>query len=269
MTTATLPSSWTQSTGCLTSGDYWGWSVIDGYADVLGEPTDSTACYPPGFNPTGYMYGNDCPDGFTSACGAISGFTSEAITCCPTANQFTCSGTAAELYLSPFASLPCRSDFASVTNLTITITNLASHEATPTTVSRDTDAVLHAMGIELRPVQRSSSGLMTTSSTITAPSTTSTKHHSSSLSAGASAGIGVSVGIVVLLLAGLVWLMYRRRLRRSNSEPSSHTSHTLDGTQRAISELLANKPQEQHELSAQQAPQSHELPSSPWNSLSK
>ncbi|KAJ5991775.1 hypothetical protein N7451_007499 [Penicillium sp. IBT 35674x] len=262
MTTATLPSSWAQSTACLTSGDYWGWSAVDGYADVLGEPTDSTACYPPGFNPTGYMYGNDCPDGFTSACGAISGFTSEAITCCPT-------GTATELYLSPFASLPCRSNFASVTNLTITITNLASHEATPTTVSRDTNAVLHAMGIELRPVQHSSSSLMTTSSTIMAPSTTSTKHHSSSLSAGASAGIGVGVGIAVLFLAGFVWLMYRRRLRRSNSEPSSHTSHTPSGTQRAISELLANKPQEQHELSAQQAPQSHELPSNPLNSISK
>lgn len=82
----TIPSAWTQSSGCLPSGDLWGWAISEGkYADMFGGPTVTSSCYPPSYQPTsGVVYAADaCPDGFTRACATSTGDSSFTV-CCPT-----------------------------------------------------------------------------------------------------------------------------------------------------------------------------------------
>lgn len=82
----TIPLEWTQSSGCLPSGDLWGWAISEGkYADMFGGPTATSSCYPPSYQPTsGVMYATDaCPDGFTRACATSTGVSSFTV-CCPT-----------------------------------------------------------------------------------------------------------------------------------------------------------------------------------------
>lgn len=84
----TIPTGWTQSSGCLTSGDQWGWASADPtyYMDMLGGPDERFKCYPPGYQPTsGLAYAADtCPDAFTSA-GILALNNVNLLTiCCPT-----------------------------------------------------------------------------------------------------------------------------------------------------------------------------------------
>lgn len=85
----TIPTGWTQSSGCLATGNPWRWAITTGsgvrYFDVLGSPAERSACYPSGYQPTsGLVYAADgCPDGFTSACPKASNGFAWTI-CCPT-----------------------------------------------------------------------------------------------------------------------------------------------------------------------------------------
>ncbi|KAG6355458.1 hypothetical protein INS49_003420 [Diaporthe citri] len=103
----TVPAGWTQSSGCLPSGDLWGWAVSEGfYADMFGGPTVTSSCYPPSYQPTsGVVYATDsCPDGFSRACATSTGVSSFTV-CCPTAYPFSCQ----DPMLLDVATLFCRS----------------------------------------------------------------------------------------------------------------------------------------------------------------
>jgi hypothetical protein len=81
--TPTIPSDWTpSSSGCLQTSDYWIWDYHNTQDErsVLGGPSQTTACLPPGFESTGLYLGSQCPSHYTTACQP----TSSTLTCCPT-----------------------------------------------------------------------------------------------------------------------------------------------------------------------------------------
>lgn len=83
-TTLTIPATWTQSAGCLASNDLYGWEDSTGYfVDALGAPSQTSSCYPPGYEATsGFMYATACPQGFTSA--GADADNDQLTVCCPT-----------------------------------------------------------------------------------------------------------------------------------------------------------------------------------------
>lgn len=87
----TLRTDWGQTVaGCLRTDDYWIWEYDGAKRDartVLGGPSQTTNCFESSWDPTVTFAGSGCPPQYTSAChNAESG----AVTCCPSAYDFTC-----------------------------------------------------------------------------------------------------------------------------------------------------------------------------------
>jgi hypothetical protein len=83
-TTPTIPHNWTPtSSGCLKTSDYWIWNYesTPDARSVLGGPSQTINCLPPGFEPSGVYIGSGCPTHYTAACAATG--TAEIVTCCP------------------------------------------------------------------------------------------------------------------------------------------------------------------------------------------
>lgn len=87
----TLPAGWTPTvSGCLRTDDFWIWNYggVDDQRTVLGGPSQTTNCFPSTWNPASPYTGWTCPRDYTIACQGTDSIS--AITCCPTAYDFTC-----------------------------------------------------------------------------------------------------------------------------------------------------------------------------------
>ncbi|KAH8772010.1 hypothetical protein F5883DRAFT_48127 [Diaporthe sp. PMI_573] len=202
----TIPEEWTQSTGCLSSGDLWGWGLDNGqYADVLGAPTETSSCYPPDYQPNkAILYATDaCPGAFTPACSTQANGNWRTI-CCPTAYQFKCDATTQLSSATMYCNSPYPSDAASewitsrFTSLGESLQSLSGYTATvkvdnqgtpsPVVVTangpvfasdlRGPGAVLWAMAVVITSTDSSSQSTTTGAATETggiSPAATSTE----------------------------------------------------------------------------------------------
>ncbi|KAF2972090.1 hypothetical protein GQX73_g1433 [Xylaria multiplex] len=224
----TLPADWIPtSSGCLRTDDYWRWEYDAEAFDartVLGGPSQTTNCFASTWNPTITYAGSGCPPQYTSACqNANFG----AVTCCPTAYDFSCqpetwsAGVHGEWFR-------CQSAYDSRAVMTLTRTDFQKNTLGMETNTRQTWEHLFALALMYTTPTSTSetTSLPTSSSEPTATSTPSTpsENTSSGLSAGAAAGIGVGATAAVIILALLLWFLYRRK---RTSKQSGETAQFL------------------------------------------
>ncbi|KAI1429255.1 hypothetical protein F5Y12DRAFT_710160 [Xylaria sp. FL1777] len=219
-----LPIDWVPTdSGCLRTTDLWIWdfgNTVNDARTVLGGPSQTTNCFASTWDPTVTYVGSGCPSHYTSACQASN---SGAVTCCPTARDFTC-GPAVETTGHHVEWFRCEMSYEGGGVVTVTRTNFEKNTIDTETRTKHTYEHLVALAL-MYTAPAPTTSLPTSSSD---PSTTDvpSRNSSSGLTAGAAAGIGVGVAAAVIILALLGWFMYRRRraARLSNESPEIPTS---------------------------------------------
>ncbi|KAF7589406.1 hypothetical protein BBP40_004310 [Aspergillus hancockii] len=220
----TLPPEWTPTAyGCRAKDDFWIWDFRDDKdrRTVLGGPSQTTNCFPSTWNGGGVYDGEKCPQGFTSACQG-DGSLDSVTTCCPTVYSFSCVANATN---QPHGAwFPCISQYNTAMKRTVTRTDFAANTITVGEVTQRTNLHLFALGaVFTTPTATDSTDPGTTTSSSSIPSETGSGGHS--ISAGAAAGIGVGSAAGVVLIALLVWFLFRRRRAAKVVPPPTDTAH--------------------------------------------
>ncbi|KAK8017700.1 hypothetical protein PG993_014026 [Apiospora rasikravindrae] len=231
-----LPGNWVPSkAGCLNKNDWWIWSYDGPKRDartVLGGPSQTNNCFPSTGDPTGTYTGSQCPPNYTRAC-PDSSVADAAVTCCPTAYNFSC---VPEPFTVPHLDFfRCMSEHGTTGSPTITLTDFQANTQKiiqPKQASHEHLFAIAMVYTTPAPTSASTPGPTASASSGDAPpplpSETGSSPSSGShgLSAGASGGIGVGAGVGVLLLAVVAFFLYRRgRGTRGKTElPTSSPS---------------------------------------------
>ncbi|KAK8041095.1 hypothetical protein PG994_014102 [Apiospora phragmitis] len=212
-----LPGNWVPSkAGCLNKGDWWIWSYNGPQRDartVLGGPSQTNNCFPSTGDPTGTYVGSQCPPNYTRAC-PDSSVTNAAVTCCPTAYQFSCVPEPLDMPHLDF--FRCISKHGTSGSPTITLTDFQANTQRNIQPKQAPNEHLFAIAMVYQtptPTSAPTPGPTASASSGDAPpplpSETGLSPHG--LSAGASGGIGAGVGVGVLLLGFLAFFLYRRK----------------------------------------------------------
>ncbi|KAI1131666.1 hypothetical protein F5Y10DRAFT_262043 [Nemania abortiva] len=230
----TLLTDWGQTVaGCLRTDDYWIWQYNDEKRDartVLGGPSQTTNCFQTSWDATVTFAGSGCPPQYTSACQN----TDAVVTCCPSAYAFSCQPETWTPNYNHAEWFRCVSAYASKDTVKITRTDFTQNTIAIENRERRTDLHLFALALmyttPLSTISTPTSSLSTSSptpsldsSTTSTPSPGETSSGSSGLSPGAAGGVGAGVGAIVIILAVLGWLLYRRR-RASRAPQELETS---------------------------------------------
>ncbi|KAG8156592.1 hypothetical protein KVR01_013543 [Diaporthe batatas] len=257
----TLPASWKPTgTACLTSDDYW---IIWDYGQddsqlVLGGPSQTTDCLPTPWAVDVVFNGEDCPQGYTSACkGADS---RGEVTCCPSLHsyKFTCRSQIP--FTNHESQYPCLSHWWTFTTVNVSRTRFDGNPPSQEAATKSTQNVLRAMAVKYTTskflhdagataqatAQTPVSPVAPATITLTAPVQSSAETSAESgLSAGASAGIGVGAAAGTALLLFVLWYMYR--LRRSHKKPTGQDADCFQ----SFHERLAKHPMDTPENATQ------------------
>ncbi|KAI1819587.1 hypothetical protein F4861DRAFT_126308 [Xylaria intraflava] len=216
----TLPPNWTPeaTASCLRNTDYWIWDYDDGgngvgfdARTVIGGPSQTTQCLPESWDADVTYAGTACPSYYSPACPTKGG---GAVTCCPWIYSFSC----VDENWGPGAHgsmFRCESQFASGGSIQVTKTLLNENQITVQSIKVTTDVHLFALAVMYTsPPPSSPAGptmtSMPSSGTDSTGLTPSSKANSG-ISAGAAAGIGIGSAAGVIILALLIWFIYRRR----------------------------------------------------------
>ncbi|KAI1735329.1 hypothetical protein F4680DRAFT_470086 [Xylaria scruposa] len=209
-----FPSTWSAPTTCFESTNAWAVIVsIDAQGTswwqlFLGVPatTPTGDCLPPSYLTSLPYIGQTCPPGYRVAVASrtvLSNQQAQATLCCPgTDYSFSPSGTAG-----------CVTEITNNNSFFATFTNPSNGEQTPATFSDESGVRITAFGITIISTSSppvSSSAIET--NTATSPS------NSARLSAGAAAGIGIGAGLGAILVILAIWIMYRRRWKKTLNE---------------------------------------------------
>lgn len=147
-----LSGDWVPSiqANCMRTDDFWVWDygVPSDRRLVVGGPTQTTECLPTQWNSAITYTGSQCPPRYTEACRESTG--AGAITCCPTAFDFSCP-PATDMATALHASLfPCMSAHTSSGTLLATRMFMTASNPISTRVETQTSkppAHLFALGI--------------------------------------------------------------------------------------------------------------------------
>ncbi|KAI0550648.1 hypothetical protein F4679DRAFT_542097 [Xylaria curta] len=225
-----FPSSWSAPTTCFRSTNIWAVAYSSGGQDyyelVLGIPaTTSTGdCLPPSYSTSVPYFGNSCPTGYRIAIASrtvLSNQQAQATLCCPGSDySFVAAG-----------NVGCQTKLNNDDAFIVTYTDATAGTQRLATVSDLSGYAINAFGITIISTSSLSSMLSETSShaiNINTASSGATETYtaapppgSARLSAGAAAGIGIGAGLGVILVILAIWIMYRRRGKKTLNGPTT------------------------------------------------
>ncbi|OTA98405.1 hypothetical protein M426DRAFT_258932 [Hypoxylon sp. CI-4A] len=237
-----LTTQFTPGPGCnsIISGLVWTQTLGDGNTSAyqyhsLG-PSDTSACYPAGFETLSAFYSPGiCPSGWFSACGwvdAIGSLTETRATCCPLG--YACAQ--APDPTATWSTLSCTS--VAISSVSVTVPDLSNQVSKVTVLS---NILINAAAINIRwqrddfiasktdtPTSSStSSSSLTSSSSSSSSASTSPSAATSASESGASSqldvelGIGIGLGVPLLIAIG-VGLWYWRRHSNAKKKQQSN-----------------------------------------------
>lgn len=158
----TLRTDWGQTVaGCLRTDDYWIWDYDGAKRDartVLGGPSQTTNCFASSWDPTVTFAGSGCPPQYTSACHNTK---SGAVTCCPSAYDFSCQPETWTPGYNHAEWFRCVSEYGNRNKVIVTRTDLRQNTLAVGTRTRAANGHLFALALMYTTPVRSHPGNQT------------------------------------------------------------------------------------------------------------
>ncbi|KAI2637345.1 hypothetical protein GGS21DRAFT_473077 [Xylaria nigripes] len=219
----TLAANWSPtSPGCLRTSEYWIWDymAVDDKKTVLGGPSQITECFASTWQATVTYAGSACPVYYTSACHDTD---HGVVTCCPSVYSFTCPTLSLGAYHHA-NQFRCVSKYTDEGEVTVTRTNFLSDQLSIERQSKHTYEHLYALALLY-----TTPGPTSVSPTSSSPKSLSTSPRETSFDSGESnyvgklVGVGIGSAVFMLIIVGLIFFIYRRRVGAAAKWPGPLT----------------------------------------------